>query len=82
MAGDGSLGYRAPQFAQAALAKRDDAWIAAPRTVDELAACYAAHPDAKLFAGATDVGIWITQQFRDLPKLIRVGAIAETPSCF
>ncbi|WP_341233476.1 xanthine dehydrogenase small subunit [uncultured Sulfitobacter sp.] len=37
-----------------------------PTTTDELARWYAAHPDATLIAGATDVGLWATKQFRDL----------------
>ena len=37
-----------------------------PRSADELAAWYAAHPDATLIAGATDVGLWVTKQHRDL----------------
>jgi len=40
--------------------------IVAPRSSDELAAWYAAHPDATLIAGATDVGLWVTKQLRDL----------------
>jgi xanthine dehydrogenase small subunit len=37
-----------------------------PTTTDELARWYADHPDATLIAGATDVGLWVTKQFRDL----------------
>ncbi len=33
----------------------------APETIDELAAHYAAHPDATIVAGATDVGLWVTK---------------------
>ncbi|MDX1780318.1 MAG: xanthine dehydrogenase small subunit [Thalassovita sp.] len=39
---------------------------AQPETADELAQWYAAHPDATLIAGATDVGLWVTKQLRDL----------------
>ncbi len=39
-----------------------------PENADDLAAWYQANPDATLIAGATDVGLWITKQFRDLPK--------------
>ena len=38
----------------------------APETADDLAAWYAAHPKGTLIAGATDVGLWVTKQFRDL----------------
>lgn len=40
--------------------------VAIPDTVDELADWYAAHPDATLIAGATDVGLWITKHLRTL----------------
>jgi xanthine dehydrogenase iron-sulfur cluster and FAD-binding subunit A len=35
-----------------------------------------AHPDATLVAGATDVGLWVTKQLRDLPKIIHLGRVA------
>jgi xanthine dehydrogenase small subunit len=41
-----------------------------PRTSDELAAAYTANPDATLVAGATDVGLWVTKQMRDLGQMI------------
>jgi xanthine dehydrogenase small subunit len=41
-----------------------------PRTSDALAAAYAANPNATLVAGATDVGLWITKQMRDLGHII------------
>ncbi|MGB0658753.1 MAG: xanthine dehydrogenase small subunit [Mangrovicoccus sp.] len=37
-----------------------------PKTSDELAAWYADTPEATLIAGGTDVGLWVTKQFRDL----------------
>ncbi len=39
---------------------------ARPRTSDELAEWYLDHPDGTLIAGATDVGLWVTKDFRDL----------------
>ncbi len=53
-----------------------DAFFAAPRTLDALLALYAAHPDATILAGATDVGLWITKQFRPITKLIWLGRVA------
>jgi xanthine dehydrogenase small subunit len=53
----------------------DDRFFAAPASVDGLAALYARHPDAILVAGATDVGLWITKQLRDLPKIIHLGRV-------
>ena len=41
-----------------------------PRTADDLATAYAANPDATLVAGATDVGLWVTKQMRDLGEII------------
>ncbi len=41
----------------------------APETLDALADWYAANPDATLIAGATDVGLWVTKQLRDLPHV-------------
>ena len=38
----------------------------APASSDELADWYDAHPDGTLIAGATDVGLWVTKQFREL----------------
>ncbi len=48
-----------------------------PTTADELAAFYAANPDATLIAGATDVGLWVTKQLRDLPKPTFLGGIKD-----
>ncbi len=41
-----------------------------PDSSDELAEVYAAHPNATLVAGATDVGLWVTKQLRDLDPVI------------
>ena len=49
----------------------------APRTIAELAQRYAAAPDARLVAGGTDVGLWVTKQFRDLGELISVAEVHE-----
>ncbi|OHC45984.1 MAG: xanthine dehydrogenase small subunit [Rhodobacteraceae bacterium GWE1_64_9] len=48
-----------------------------PATTDELAAFYVANPDATLIAGATDVGLWVTKQLRDLPKPVFLNGIAD-----
>ena len=49
----------------------------APRTLAELAALRAAKPDARILAGSTDVGLWVTKGLRDLGTLIHVGEVAE-----
>lgn len=51
-------------------------WIS-PDNVDDLADLYAANPEALLVAGATDVGLWVTKQHRDLPLLIDVSRVAD-----
>lgn len=38
----------------------------APETIDDLAKWYLDHPDGTLVAGATDVGLWVTKQLREL----------------
>jgi xanthine dehydrogenase small subunit len=48
-----------------------------PTTVDELATLYAAHPDATLIAGATDVGLWVTKQLRDLSPVIFLNGVND-----
>jgi xanthine dehydrogenase small subunit len=50
-------------------------FFAAPASIAALADLYARHPDAVLLAGATDVGLWITKQLRDLPKIIWLGRV-------
>lgn len=49
----------------------------APETLDELSAWYAANPDATLIAGATDVGLWVTKQLRDLPSVAFLNRCAD-----
>ena len=51
-------------------------WIA-PVDADGLAAACAAHPQARIVAGATDVGLWITKQHRDLGTLISTAGVRE-----
>lgn len=48
-----------------------------PKTSDELANWYLANPDATLIAGATDVGLWVTKQLRDLPKAAFLNGISD-----
>jgi len=55
----------------------ENAFFAAPTSLDSLADLYAANPDATLVAGATDVGLWITKQMRDLVKVIYVGKVKD-----
>jgi xanthine dehydrogenase small subunit len=48
----------------------------APATVAVLADLVAAHPQATLVAGATDVGLWVTKGMRRLDPVISLGRIA------
>ena len=48
-----------------------------PRTADELAAWYQANPDGRLIAGATDVGLWVTKQLRDLGPVAFIAGIDD-----
>ena len=48
-----------------------------PETVDELAALYALRPNATLIAGATDVGLWVTKQMRDLDEVIFLNGVND-----
>jgi len=48
-----------------------------PRSADELAAWYAANPDGRLIAGATDVGLWVTKQLRDLGPVAFIAGVQD-----
>src|SRR5690606_23314263 len=48
-----------------------------PETSDELAEWYLANPDAVLVAGATDVGLWVTKQLRDLTPVAFLNGISD-----
>jgi xanthine dehydrogenase small subunit len=49
----------------------------APASADDLAALLLEHPDARIVAGATDVGLWVTKHLRVLDTVIWVGRVAE-----
>jgi xanthine dehydrogenase small subunit len=48
-----------------------------PRDSDELAEWYLAKPGATLIAGATDVGLWVTKQLRDLTPLAFLAGVKD-----
>ncbi len=50
---------------------------ALPRTADALARTLMEHPWATLVAGATDVGLWVNKDMRDLGEVIFVSQIEE-----
>jgi len=49
----------------------------APATVDELASLYQQNPTARILAGGTDVGLWVTKQLHELPLIIYLGNVKE-----
>lgn len=49
----------------------------APRTAAALGTLRLAKPQARLLAGATDIGLWVNKQFRDLGDLVAVNEVAE-----
>jgi xanthine dehydrogenase small subunit len=65
----------------------DDAMVAAlralkpayghPATADALADLLLAEPGTRIVAGATDVGLWVTKQLRDLGPTVFIGDIAD-----
>jgi len=52
-----------------------------PKTVQQLAECCIAHPDAALLAGGTDLSLLITQRDQHLPKMIALGQVDALKAC-
>ncbi len=50
---------------------------ALPASSDELAKWYAAHPDAVLIGGATDVGLWVTKRLDELPQVAFLNGVED-----
>lgn len=48
-----------------------------PGNSDDLADWYAAHPGATLIAGATDVGLWVTKQLRELGPVAFLSGVED-----
>ncbi len=51
--------------------------VAIPRNSDALATWYAAHPDAVLVGGATDVGLWVTKRLDDLKEVAFLSGVED-----
>jgi xanthine dehydrogenase small subunit len=49
----------------------------APSNSDDFADWYLQNPDATLIAGATDVGLWVTKQLRDLQKPVFLNRMTD-----
>ncbi|TKC91570.1 xanthine dehydrogenase small subunit [Trinickia terrae] len=69
-----TFAYRAPDARGAAFGT-PSFW--APLTLDAFATLRAEHPRARLLAGSTDVGLWVTKQFRELGDILYIGNVAE-----
>jgi xanthine dehydrogenase small subunit len=48
-----------------------------PASTDALAELLLAQPETRIVAGATDVGLWVTKQHRELGPTVFIGDIAE-----
>jgi xanthine dehydrogenase small subunit len=48
-----------------------------PTSSDELAEWFLAHPEATLVAGATDVGLWVTKDLRDLQPMAFLSGVED-----
>jgi xanthine dehydrogenase small subunit len=57
-------------------ARAGPGWFA-PRSSDELAALLIEHPEARIVAGATDVGLWVTKGLQNLGTVIFIGDVAD-----
>lgn len=53
---------------------------AAPHTIDELAEILERAPEATILAGGTDVGLWVTKEYRHLEQLVYTGDVAALQS--
>lgn len=51
--------------------------VLTPRSIAQLNQALAAHPQATLTAGLTDVGLWINKQFRTIPVMISTTQVAQ-----
>jgi xanthine dehydrogenase small subunit len=69
--------YAAPNPAYGTPADPRTDTFHAPRSAAGFAALRAALPEARLLAGATDIGIWVNKQFRDLGDLLYIGDVPE-----
>ena len=48
-----------------------------PASLDDFAAIYEANPDARIVAGSTDVGLWVTKFMRKIGPVIFIGHLQE-----
>ncbi len=56
---------------------RGDSRAILPASLADLAELRAAHPQARIIAGATDVGLWVTKFLREMPLAIMIPHLDE-----
>ena len=49
----------------------------APAGLSELADLLVRHPGATILAGGTDIGLWVTKEYRELPVIIYIGQVGD-----
>lgn len=54
-----------------------DKQIIIPANLDDFAAVYEANPNARIVAGSTDVGLWVTKFMRNIGPAIFIGHLQE-----
>ncbi|CAN7412020.1 xanthine dehydrogenase small subunit [Devosia sp. LjRoot3] len=54
-----------------------DKQIIVPANLDDFAAVYEANPNARIVAGSTDVGLWVTKFMRNIGPAIFIGHLQE-----
>jgi len=74
---DPPLHYAAPNPGFGGRVDRFDA----PRDAAALASLRLERPQARLLAGSTDVGLWVTKQFRDLGDILYLGEVQDLRHC-
>ena len=72
-----SLLQKMEQIAPVDIGREANSSYKMPHTLAELLRARAAHPDAQLVAGCTDVGLWVTKQHMQFAKVIDVTRVAE-----
>ena len=53
----------------------------APKTLQDFATLRLQLPQARIVAGSTDVGLWVTKQGRDLGDMLYIGQVEELKDC-
>ncbi|TXH70484.1 MAG: xanthine dehydrogenase small subunit [Thiothrix sp.] len=68
---------QALESSQSLYVQNQDSSFYAPKTLSELTEYLSTHPQARILAGGTDIGLWVTKQHRDLKDLVYIGAVEE-----